>query len=994
MANGRKTRPPAEPRPTLAQRRAKAEADKKYTFEDMEAEKSNVQDIDEYLNFADTLTRSIQDAVDQTAARTDLESRLAAYQNPSYDRLGQLRGRGMSLGDAKSYLAAEQAAQAAGARRQQELPTTIQGPAGSRPPALSQPSGRNAGADAASYAAYLAAQQAAGPPISQRTPPTTTRGGSGRLTTQQQAAKTAESVKETSATAQQAIADAYAAMEAAKTGNTAANVIANMSADDQMRMILAQNANAEAAAASEALRLANEEARLGQGNVDEALLAALAAGGDLGMGGPTGVTTTTGPATTTAAGDTAAIADTALTTAAKAVASGDPFAAADAAGTDIRGRDLSYLQDPELNLDFLTLWDTAIKETLGDTSGMTAVEAAEAYETASAQKALDEEIINQDVFNALEIQIATDEGGNINAPIFQWGVNPDTGADQIVLAPVEEQIVVPDGGDGDGDEGGGDDPPIVVPPEDQLTYEQKQKNISTNTYNDRIEYIQAAVKAGQMDLDTAQTEFNTAKNQLFAQMAALNEATYGTVADEFQARTTQRAADVEAMLKYLTDPVEDPDPVGFGQESDFQAGAGIDRDFIQQIIGDDIAWNMAGYAEETDAMRDFMGALELIGQQGASEAEMLGNYMFDSYRQDLDTTGRNMELQAAMQMLAEQQAAAEQNLQSSMLGPYFGIDPALMMAGMGAGVDVAGVSENRAIREQAAEDAMAMLLAQQAFQTGEREAGQRFQTGERLGAQQFAGGQSYQDNVWDYLTGQTMTPYQSGMLGVAQQGQEIDTLSTLMDLMNPQPTTAQTTAMAAQAQTAALDSALSKMRVGNIPAQDPIFKQGQMMAGTPAFNWKNNLTGEEIQALDAVGWDTEDLLYGDMQEQINSMNEISNMGSFADVMQVPLEVLMGAQALGAGVVGALVDDIIAGGNDPLVNYTHPAMEGFEPWTESIPLSQATALYDYEYQAGEPVPFNLFGYDVGEDGLLDTDRVMDLMELGYTQEEIEEALLGL
>ena len=117
MANGRKTRPPAEPRPTLAQRRAKAEADKKYTFEDMEAEKSNVQDIDEYLNFADTLTRSIQDAVDQTAARTDLESRLAAYQNPSYDRLGQLRGRGMSLGDAKSYLAAEQAAQAAGARR-------------------------------------------------------------------------------------------------------------------------------------------------------------------------------------------------------------------------------------------------------------------------------------------------------------------------------------------------------------------------------------------------------------------------------------------------------------------------------------------------------------------------------------------------------------------------------------------------------------------------------------------------------------------------------------------------------------------------------------------------------------------------------------------------------------------------------------------------------------------------------------------------------------
>ena len=859
-------------------------------------------------------------------------------------------------------------------------------------PSGMQSRGRNAGADAASYAAYLAAQKAAGPPISQRTPPTTTRGGSGRLTTQQQAAKTAESVKETSATAQQAIADAYAAIEAAKTGNTAANVIANMSADDQMRMILAQNANAEAAAASEALRLANENARLGQGNVDEALLAALAAGGDLGIGGPAGV-----------AGDSAAIADTALTTAAEAVASGDPFAAADAAGTDIRGRDLSYLQDPELNLDFLTAWDTAIKETLGDTSGMTAVEAAEAYETASAQRALDAEIINQEVFDALEVQIATDEGGNINAPIFEWGVNAETGADQIVMAPTTvdpaEQCAL-DGGTwngtscdlGDGerktaeqlciDQGGtwdgtsckiGGETQVTVPAEEELTYEQKQKDISTNTYNDRIKYIQAAVKAGQIDLDTAQTEFNTAKNQLFAQMAALNEATYGTVEDEFQARTTQRGTDVADMLALL-------------------AEQGVEQNLIQDVIGGDIGMNLAGYGEETDAMRDFMGALELIGQQGASEAEMLGNYMFDSYRQDLDTTGRNMELQAAMQMLAEQQTAAEQNLQSSMLGPYFGIDPALMMAGMGAGVDVAGVSENRAVREQAAEDAMAMLLAQQAFQTGEREAGQRFQTGERLGAEQFAGGQSYQDNVWDYLTGQTMTPYQSGMLGVAEQGQQMDTLSTLWDIMNPQPTTAQTTAMAAQAQTDALDSALSKMRVGNIPAQSP--SPANNFMGGAGFNWKNNLTGEEIQALDAVGWDTEGLLYGDMQEQVNSMNEISNMGSFADVMQVPLEVLMGAQALGAGVVGALVDDIIAGGNDPLVNYTHPAMEGFEPWTESIPLSQATALYDYEYQAGEPTPFNLFGYDVGEEGLLDTDRVMDLMELGYTMEEIEEALLGL
>ena len=235
-----------------------------FTYDDMEAEKSNVQDLGEYLGF-----NRWTNEMAKKRQLEELEQKLGDYRNPSYDRLGQLRGRGLNLGDAKSYLAAEQAAQAAGARRQTSATAPV-------PSTQIQPSNQKALDDAATYAAYLAAQKAAGPPISQRTPPTNTRalGGSPRLTTQQQAAKTAESAKATSATAQQAIADAYAAMEAAKTGNTAANVIANMSADDQMRMILAQNANAEAAAASEALRLANENARLGQGNVDEALLAA------------------------------------------------------------------------------------------------------------------------------------------------------------------------------------------------------------------------------------------------------------------------------------------------------------------------------------------------------------------------------------------------------------------------------------------------------------------------------------------------------------------------------------------------------------------------------------------------------------------------------------------------------------------------------------------------------------------------------------------------
>ena len=912
-------------------------ANGKYTFEDMEAEKSNVQDLNRYLDFASGKYYNPTFTSERELA--ELEQTIADYKNPSYGRLGQLRGRGLSLGEAKSYLAAEQAAQAAGARRQTSATAPV-------PSTQIQPSNQKALDDAATYAAYLAAQKAAGPPISQRTPPTTTRGGSGRLTRQQQAAQTAESAKATSATAQQAIADAYAAMDAAKTGNTATNYIANMSADDQMRMILAQNANAEAAAASEAQRFANEEARLGQGNVDEALLAALA--GNYG--------TTPESAATTAAGDAAAIEAAAQAEATQAVA--DPATSA------VLPPDIALFQE----LDALDSDD------------------------ARAQYGFDKGIINADVLGALRAQEAAGQPMNINLgaadvavggvsagqkAIFEWGTDPETGKPVIQMmseGDEGDEVVTSTGVTGIIDESE-DEETILAADDPEINYLNDQTDIITKAYNDRIDAIEAAVEDGRIDINTAQGVFNAAKDKLFDDMAELSKITYDEVNDTFSFNTEQRATDVQSMLDLL-------------------AEQGVEQNLIQDVIGGDIGMNLAGYGEETDAMRDFSEMLNIIGQQGRSEAGMLGNYMFDSYRQDLETTGRNMELQAAMQQLAEQQAAAEQNLQSSILGPYFGLDPQTMMAGMGAGIDVAGVSENRAVREQAAQDAMAMLLAQQAFQTGEREAGQTFQTGERLGAQQFAGGQSYQDNVWDYLTDQTMTPYQSGMLGVAQQDQQMDTMSTLMDLMNPQPTAADNAAMAAQAQTNALDSALSKMQMGSIPAQDPIFKQGQMMAGTPAFNWQNALTGEEVQALDSVGWDTEGLLYGDMQEQMNSMNEISNMGSFADVMQVPLEVLMGAEALGAGVVGALVDDIIAGGNDPLVNYTHPAMEGFEPWTESIPLSQATALYDYEYQAGEPAPFNLFGYDVGEDGLLDTDRVMDLMELGYTMEEIEEALLGL
>ena len=627
-----------------------------------------------------------------------------------------------------------------------------------------------------------------------------------------------------------------------------------------------------------------------------------------------------------------AIADIATTTAVDAVASGDPFAAADAAGTDIRGRDLSYLQTPDENdvlpnADFLTAWDAAIKETLGDTSGMSAVEAAEAYETASAQRALDAEIINQDVFDALEVQIATDEGGNINAPIFQWGVT-ESGADQIVMAPTTvdpaEQCAL-DGGTWNGtscdlgggetktaeqlciDQGGtwdgtsckiGGDPDITVPPEDQLTYEDKQKKLSTDTYNKRVAEIEQAVKDGLIDIQDAQTAFNDAKDQLFADMAALNKITYDEVNETFSFNTQQRAADVQSMLDLL-------------------ATQGVEQNLIQDVIGGDIGMNLAGYGEETDAMRDFSEMLNIIGQQGSGEAEMLGNYMFDSYRQDLETTGRNMELQSAMQMLAEQQAAAEQNLQSSMLGPYFGIDPALMMAGMGAGVDVAGVAENRAIQEQAATDAMDLLLAQQKFATDERVAGETF-----------TGGQNYQNNLWDYVTDQTMNPYQSGMLKVAEDEQRMDMLSSLMQMMQPSEA-----AIEAQAQTDYdnnLAAAIMEMQRGYMPETwSGANSFTPSMMTSPATTALDRMTPEMISALEQSDFDMGNYLVDQAREE----QEMFATYSLADAIGMDPMQLIGASQ--AGILDKLISEydfemtesgFTATASDPAMEFPYPPTE--------------------------------------------------------------------
>ena len=732
------------------------------------------------------------------------------------------------------------------------------------------------------------------------------RGGSGRLTRREQADQTAESAAVTSAAAQQAIADAYAAIDAATAGNTAAAAVQNQRniGDSGLRAALAQQALIDQVAANQAV-VEQDVTGTASVSADDQMRALLATGGDFAMGGPAGVTTTAAPAATIVADDTAGIEAAAQAAATQAVA--DPAASA------VLPPDIALFQE-------LAALDS---------------------DDARAQYGFDKGIINADVLGALRAQEAAGQPMNINLgaadvavdgvsagqkAIFEWGTDSETGKPVIQMmseGDEGDEVVTSTGVTGVIEESE-EEETILAADDPEINYLNDQTEIITKAYNDRIDAIEAAVEDGRIDINLAQGVFNAAKDKLFDDMAELNKITYDEVNDTFSFNTQQRATDMQSMLDLL-------------------ATQGVEQNLIQDVIGGDIGMNLAGYAEETDAMRDFSEMLNIIGQQGRGEAGMLGNYMFDSYRQDLETTGRNMELQAAMQQLAEQQAAAEQNLQSSILGPYFGLDPQTMMAGMGAGVDVAGVSENRAMQDQAAEDAMKLLLAQQEFATTEREAGQTF-----------AGGQNYQNNLWDYVTNQTMDPYQSGMLGVAQQGQQVDTISALMDMMAPaQPSAAQIAASNEQAATlatqSALESAMAKIAMGDIPAQEPIFKQGQMMQGMPGYQMNAaSFTGEELMALDSVGVDIEDLTVN----RSDTVQSLDNMQTFASAINMPLAELMGAQDM--GVLGSYFSEIVAAGNDPYVDYMRPSGA-----LENIQLSQAMKLQEYEYpNIGEDTPYQL------------------------------------
>jgi hypothetical protein len=270
-----------------------------------------------------------------------------------------------------------------------------------------------------------------------------------------------------------------------------------------------------------------------------------------------------------------------------------------------------------------------------------------------------------------------------------------------------------------------------------------------------------------------------------------------------------------------------------------------------------------------------------------------------------------MELQSAMQMLAEQQAAAEQNLQSQLLGPYFGLDPEMMMAGMGAGVDMAGYAEGRTARDDAADMA-------------------------------------YQDNLWDYMMSQTMTPYQSGMLQVAQDEQQMDTLSSLMGMMQPSGATAQ--AVADQN----LYDAVMELQQGYIPATGmaPSPANNFMGASTPASTALERMTPAMLSALEGS-----DFALGDyLVDQARQEQEMFATVSLADAIGMDPMQLIGASQ--EGILNKLIDAYTfemtgsgfnATASDPSMEFPMPPTD-LNPAgsVEMVNLSNYRDMLDFHY----------------------------------------------
>ena len=454
------------------------------------------------------------------------------------------------------------------------------------------------------------------------------------------------------------------------------------------------------------------------------------------------------------------------------------------------------------------------------------------------------------------------------------------------------------GDDGDGD-GGGFQPVGDFPVDgDPLAI---QHTIIKDAVTERVNAIQSAVDAGIVDINAAEKLYDSAIASIYADFQSRQSEIVAAFESSVTARNTQAATDRTALL------------------ADLQA-AGIDP----ALLGGDLAIIDALTASGQSAQSDYLTNLSNIGAMSDAERQLVGDYTFGGYRQDLTSEGRSRGLDATLAGVDRTEFASTQANQANQLAPFLGADPAALFAGLGAGVDVAGMAENRSLQENAQQFALQQLLAQQAYGTSERLGSQSYGTSERLGSQSFASGQQ----LFDQLMAQQISPYQQAQLDLSQQGLNLDYFQTLNEMSQP---SAQDLQLGVAAD---FKSAMQK-----ISNYQPSPLEQQLGIASDPFDL---LSPAELLAMQQFGVDP--MTVGQVDQA--NVNELS--------AALGLSPTVFSQAVESGVASQLVANSIAAQNDPMVTYIDPNLI-----ESDIPLSQAIDLYEYHFGNAVDEPL-LFG----------------------------------
>ena len=191
------------------------------------------------------------------------------------------------------------------------------------------------------------------------------------------------------------------------------------------------------------------------------------------------------------------------------------------------------------------------------------------------------------------------------------------------------------------------------------------------------------VDAGVIDIQAAQALYDTERERVYEDFLAEQAGVMAGFESDMAAAQAERTADRDALTAELI-------------------AAGIDP----ALVADELAMIDATYQGGRDAERDYLNAMGRIGTSADADRALLGEAVFGGFGQDLRSTGREMDLSAAMTAAQDRQTARERGLSSELLSPFTGVPEGALFAGQYADVDTPSIQSGR--EQRASEERIAL----------------------------------------------------------------------------------------------------------------------------------------------------------------------------------------------------------------------------------------------------------------------------------------------